>query len=142
MDKDKLQKLKNSVSCLFDENGNPDYHCLSEIVFFDSEDQTKILAAIPIAAIQSMVHYLIEHDKLEEVLEWNNKVLSKRDNSLGDFTKDEFVQFDSHQISEEEYEIDERYDYEDYSEKYEDDDLDYDEDYYEDDFDDTKPVIH
>lgn len=135
MDKDKLQKLKNSVSCLFDENGNPDYQCLSEIVFFDSEDQANILAAIPIAAIQSMVHYLIEHDKLEEVLDWNNKVLSKQPNSLGDFTKDEFVQFDSHQISEEEYEIDERY---------EDDDLDYDEDYIdeEDDFDDTKPVIH
>lgn len=135
MDKDKLQKLKNTVSCLFDENGNPDYHCLSEIVFFDSEDQTKILAAIPIAAIQSMVHYLIEHDKLEEVLDWNNKVLSKRANSLGDFAKDEFVQFDSHQIteSEEEYEID----YDGYSK--EDDDLD---SYYDEEDDDTKPVIH
>lgn len=138
MDKDNLQKLKNTISCLFDGKGNPDYDCLSEIMFFDTEDQANVVAAIPIAAIQSMVHYLIEHDLLEEVLDWNNKVLSKRNNSLGDFTKEEFVQFDSHQISEEEYEIDERYDYEDYSEKYEDDDLDY----YEDDFDDTKPVIH
>jgi hypothetical protein len=102
MDKDKLKNLKNAVSCLFDSSGNPDYDCLSEVLFLDPNNQGNVIAAIPMSAVQSMVHYLIENDKLEEVLQWNNKVFSKQSNSLGDFTEDEFVQFDSHQISESE----------------------------------------